>query len=64
MHEAVLFHDFRFVEFRIGISIAIGVLMTLDIMDVIHGSLWDYLVLVALIALGVDFVFGRSRESD
>ena len=44
------------------VLIAIGVLMTLDLMGVIHGSFWDYLVPVALIALGVDFVFERRRK--
>ncbi|MFH1374937.1 MAG: DUF5668 domain-containing protein [bacterium] len=47
----------------IGIVLmAIGVLMILDKTGIIHGSFWDYLLPVALIALGVDFVFGRRRK--
>lgn len=43
--------------------LAIGVLLLLEKMDIIvHGSVWDYLVPVALIALGADFIFKRRRK--
>ena len=40
----------------------IGILMVLERMDIIHGSIWGYLVPAALIALGLDFIFKRSRH--
>jgi hypothetical protein len=42
--------------------LAIGVLMILDKMGIIYGSFWDYLWPVALIALGVDFIFKSNRR--
>jgi hypothetical protein len=41
----------------------IGILMILDKMNIIHGSMWEYLVPAALIALGLDFIFKRSHKS-
>lgn len=44
--------------------LVIGVLLLLEKMDIIiHGSAWDYLLPVALIALGADFIFKRRRQS-
>jgi hypothetical protein len=41
----------------------LGALMILEKMGIIiHGSIWDYLVPVALIALGADFVFRRRQK--
>ncbi len=43
--------------------LAIGVLMVLEKMHIImHGSVWDYLVPVALIALGIDFLFKHKKK--
>lgn len=49
----------------VGILLLVmGVLLVLEKMDVImHGSVWDYLLPVALIALGIDFVFKHRKES-
>ena len=44
------------------ILVAMGVLMILDKMGIIYGSFWDYLWPVALIALGVDFIFKNSKD--
>ena len=48
----------------VGILLMVlGALMILEKMGIlIHGSAWDYLVPVALIALGVDFVFKRRQK--
>jgi hypothetical protein len=42
--------------------LTLGVLMILDKMGIIYGSVWDYLWPVALIALGVDFIFKHNRK--
>jgi hypothetical protein len=42
--------------------VAFGVLMLLKEMHIIYGSVWDYLLPVALIALGADFIFKNSRK--
>lgn len=44
------------------ILVAMGSLMILDKMGIIYGSFWDYLWPVALIALGVDFIFKHSKN--
>ena len=44
------------------ILVAMGVLMIPDKMGIIYGSFWDYLWPVALIALGVDFIFKNSKD--
>ena len=44
------------------ILVAMGVLIILDKMGIIYGSFWDYLWPVALIALGVDFIFKNSKN--
>jgi hypothetical protein len=44
------------------ILVAMGALMILDKMGIIYGSFWDYLWPVALIALGVDFIFKHSGK--
>ncbi len=43
--------------------VAFGVLMILKEMNIIYGSVWDYLWPVALIALGADFIFKHSKRS-
>ena len=45
-----------------ALLLLIGILMVLERMDIIHGSVWGYLVPVALIALGLDFIFKRSHR--
>jgi len=39
-----------------------GALMLLARADVIHGSAWDYIFPVALLALGAHFLFERRRH--
>ena len=47
----------------IGILLLIlGVLMFLDKLGIIYGSVWDYLIPVALIALGAECIFKRTRK--
>jgi uncharacterized membrane protein HdeD (DUF308 family) len=48
----------------VGILLLVmGVLLVLEKMHVImHGSVWDYLLPVALIALGIDFVFKHKKK--
>jgi hypothetical protein len=40
-----------------------GILGILEKIGVIHGSFWDYIWPVALIALGIDFLYKRSSKS-
>jgi hypothetical protein len=47
----------------VGILLLIlGALMILEKLNIIYGSVWDYLVPVALIALGADFIFKHWRK--
>lgn len=47
----------------IGILLLIlGVLMFLEKLGIIYGSVWDYVVPVALIALGAELILKRSRK--
>ena len=43
--------------------LAMGILAILEKTGVIHGSFWDYIWPVALIALGIDFLSKHSRKS-
>jgi uncharacterized membrane protein HdeD (DUF308 family) len=48
----------------IGVLLLVmGILAILEKTGVIQGSFWDYLWPVALIALGIDFLFKHSRKS-
>ena len=48
----------------IGVLLLVmGVLALLVKAEVIQGSFWDYIWPVALIALGIDFLFKHSRKS-
>jgi uncharacterized membrane protein HdeD (DUF308 family) len=48
----------------IGVLLLVmGILALLEKTGYIHGSFWDYLWPVALIALGIDFLFKHSRKS-
>jgi hypothetical protein len=41
----------------------VGVLMLLERLNVITGSVWDYIFPMALVALGVSMIFrGRNRK--
>lgn len=40
----------------------LGVLMILEQLGIIYGSVWDYIVPVALISLGADFIFSHWRK--
>jgi len=42
--------------------LTLGALMLLDKMGIIYGSVWDYILPVALIALGADFILKSSRR--
>jgi hypothetical protein len=42
--------------------VGIGVLMILREMGIIYGSFWEFLLPVALIALGADIVFKSIRK--
>lgn len=42
--------------------LVIGVLMILERLGIIYGTVWDYILPVALIALGADFICKRFRN--
>ena len=44
------------------ILVAMGVLMILEKMGFIYGSVWDYIWPIALIALGADFIFKHNKN--
>lgn len=44
--------------------LAIGVLLLLEKTGILQGSAWDYMVPIAIIALGMDLVFKRRRKTD
>ena len=44
------------------VLLVIGALMVLDKMHIISGSAWDYILPVALIALGIDFLFKHKKK--
>ena len=41
--------------------VAFGVLLLLQELGIIYGSIWNYLWPIALIAMGVDFIFKDRR---
>ena len=41
----------------------IGSLMLLERLGIIYGDVWDYVFPLALIALGISFVFKKDRHS-
>ena len=48
----------------IGVLLLVmGILAFLEKTGVIQGSVWDYIWPVALIALGIDFLFKHARKS-
>ncbi|MEW5994155.1 MAG: DUF5668 domain-containing protein [Candidatus Zixiibacteriota bacterium] len=42
--------------------VLLGGLMLLEKMDVISGSIWDYFLPIALVALGASMIFSRRRR--
>lgn len=46
----------------IGVTLLlIGILMLLDKMGIIHGEVGDYIFPVAVIAIGISFIFKNRR---
>ena len=39
-----------------------GVLMLLDRLGVLQGDAWDYFAPIALVALGISFIFNRDKS--
>lgn len=44
-----------------SLLLLLGVLLLLEKLDVIYGPVWDYLLPVALVALGLSMIF-KSRK--
>lgn len=42
--------------------LVIGALMLLEKLGIIYGSAWDYIIPVALIALGADFIINHRKK--
>ena len=41
----------------------LGIMILLDRLNIVHGGISEFLLPVAIIALGIDFLVGRSRRS-
>ena len=42
--------------------LALGVIMMLQRLGIIYGDVWDYILPVALVALGVSFISDHKRK--
>ena len=48
----------------VGIMLLLmGILMLLDKMGFIYGSVWDYFVPIAIIAVGISFIFNSKKQN-